>query len=210
MVRIRLRRVGSRHQPSFRIIAADRSSPRDGRFLEVLGHYNPRTEPATVRVDEAKLFHWLKNGAQPSESVVRILRPLGTWDRWERYKQGEDLEKLLAEAEAAYPEVDPRTRRDDLMEARAAKKASGKAAAEASEDKAEAEAPKDKVKEATESEPAEEEPTAQAEAAEDPEAPAVDEAADKESAEPAEAEAAAEPPETEGGAEGAQSEDKES
>jgi small subunit ribosomal protein S16 len=88
MVRIRLRRVGARHQPSYRIVAADRESPRDGRFLEVLGHYNPRTEPSTVQVDEARLFHWLKNGAQPSESVSKVLNTLGTWERWERYKAG--------------------------------------------------------------------------------------------------------------------------
>ncbi len=122
MVRIRLRRVGSRNQPSFRIVAADKESPRDGKFLEVIGHYNPRTEPSTIQIDEARLFHWMKNGAQPSDSVVSALRSLGTWDRWERYKGGEKLEKLLKEAEAAIPEVDPRTRRDDLVEKRAAKK----------------------------------------------------------------------------------------
>ena len=115
MVRIRFRRVGAKHQASFRIVAADKESPRDGRFLEVLGHYNPRTEPSTVRVNEARLFHWMKHGAQPSDSVVRALRSLGTWDRWERYKAGESLDTLLEEAEAAQPEVDPRTRRDDLV-----------------------------------------------------------------------------------------------
>ena len=123
MVRIRLRRVGAKHQASFRIVAADKESPRDGRFLENLGYYNPRTEPATVVVNEARLFHWLNHGAQPSEAVVKILRPLGTLERWQRYKQGEDLETLLAEAEASRVEVDRRTRRDDLFEARAGKKA---------------------------------------------------------------------------------------
>jgi small subunit ribosomal protein S16 len=122
MVRIRLRRVGARHQPSYRIVAADKESPRDGRFLENLGYYNPRTQPSTVRVDEARLFHWLKHGAQPSDAVVKVLKPHGTWERWERYKTGEDLEALLKEAEEAFPEVDPRTRRDDLAQERAAKK----------------------------------------------------------------------------------------
>lgn len=115
MVRIRLRRVGARHQPSYRIVAADKESPRDGRFLEILGHYNPRTEPSTVEIDEARLFHWLKHGAQPSDAVVKILKPLGTLDRWERYKAGEPLETLIVEAKAVKPEVDPRTRRDDLI-----------------------------------------------------------------------------------------------
>jgi small subunit ribosomal protein S16 len=142
MVRIRLRRVGSRNQPSFRIVAADKESPRDGKFLEILGHYNPRTEPSTIQVDEARLFHWLQNGAQPSDSVVDALRSIGTWERWERFKGGEKLEKLLKEAEAAMPQVDPRTRRDDLTEKRAAKK----------QKKKEKEAPEEAVKE----EPAEE------------------------------------------------------
>lgn len=123
MVRIRLRRVGTKHQPSYRIVAAEKEKPRDGRFLENLGHYNPRTEPATVVIDEARLFHWLKNGAQPSDAVVKILRPLGTLDRWQRFKQGEELEILLAEAKAAKVEIDPRTRRDDLSEVRSQTKA---------------------------------------------------------------------------------------
>lgn len=119
MVRIRFRRVGSRHQPSYRIVAADKESPRDGRFLEALGHYNPRTEPATVEVNEARLFHWMMNGAQPSDSVKQTLKSLGTWERWERYKAGESLENLLEEAKTALVEVDPRTRRDDLALGRA-------------------------------------------------------------------------------------------
>lgn len=127
MVRIRLRKVGLKNQPSYRIVAADKESPRDGRFLENLGHYNPRTEPATVQIDEARLFHWLSHGAQPSDSVHKVLNPLGTWDRWERFKAGEDLDTLLQEAEASIPEVDPRTRRDDLAAKRPAKKAEKKA-----------------------------------------------------------------------------------
>ncbi len=131
MVRIRFRRVGSKNQATFRIVAADRESPRDGRFLEVLGHYNPRTEPSTIKVDEARLFHWMKNGAQPSESVHQALRALGTWDRWERYKSGEDLELLLKEAGEAQVEIDPRTRRDDLVGERKMKGKARKKAAEA-------------------------------------------------------------------------------
>ena len=101
MVRIRLRRVGARNQPSYRIVAADKESPRDGRFLENLGIYNPRTEPSTVEINEERLFHWLKNGAQPSDAVVKALKPIGTWDRWERFKSGEDIALLLEEAEAS-------------------------------------------------------------------------------------------------------------
>ncbi len=101
MVRIRLRKVGSRHQISFRLVAADREHPRDGRFIEELGFYNPRTNPSTIVVDEAKMYGWLKNGAQPSESVTRLLKQTGTLDRFARFKAGEAVETLVAEAEAA-------------------------------------------------------------------------------------------------------------
>jgi small subunit ribosomal protein S16 len=135
MVRIRFRRVGTKHQPTYRIVAADRESPRDGRFLEVLGFYNPRTEPATVHVDERRLFHWMTNGAQPSNAVHTTLKSVGTWERWERFKQGETLEVLVQEAEQSRPQTDPRTRRDDLATTRRRKRqrtgAEGPPAAEA-------------------------------------------------------------------------------
>jgi small subunit ribosomal protein S16 len=101
MVRLRLRKVGSKAQQSFRIVAAEREHPRDGRFLENLGHYNPRTDPATIEVDEARVFHWLKNGAQPSESVAKLFKVTGTLERFARFKAGEPLETLTAEAAAA-------------------------------------------------------------------------------------------------------------
>lgn len=122
MVRIRLRRVGSRNQVSWRIVAADRESPRDGRFLEILGSYNPRTKPSTVLVDEARLFHWMTHGAQPSDSLLKILKPIGTWERLERFKQGENLDTLIQEAKAGLPTIDPRTRRDDLAGQRSSKR----------------------------------------------------------------------------------------
>ncbi len=121
MVRIRLRRVGSRNQVSWRIVATDRESPRDGRFLEILGSYNPRTKPSTVLVDEARLFHWMSHGAQPSDSVLKTLKRVGTWERWERFKQGEKQETLVQEAEAGLPTIDPRTRRDELAGQRSGK-----------------------------------------------------------------------------------------
>ena len=112
MVRIRLRKVGSKAQQSFRIVAAEAKHPRDGRFLENLGQYNPRTHPATIVLDEARVYHWLKNGAQPSESVAKLLKIIGTLDRFARFKQGEALETLVAEAEAAAQrQINPRTSR---------------------------------------------------------------------------------------------------
>ena len=111
MVRIRLRRVGAKGQPSYRIVAADKESPRDGAFLEILGFYNPRTDPATIQLKEDRIYDWLSKGAQPSESVEQVLRRAGFWDRYERYKKGEPLEALLEEANAAESErnVNPKT-----------------------------------------------------------------------------------------------------
>lgn len=102
MVRIRLRRIGQKHQPSYRIIAADKESPRDGKFLEILGSYNPRTQPFTLSVDEARVFDWMSKGAQPSESVTSLFRQVGLLDRYARFKAGESADVLAAEAKAYY------------------------------------------------------------------------------------------------------------
>lgn len=77
MVRIRLARVGAKKQPSYRVVVADQRSPRDGRFIEIIGHYNPRTEPATMVVREDRALFWLERGAQPTEAVARILDKTG-------------------------------------------------------------------------------------------------------------------------------------
>lgn len=101
MVRLRLRRIGLKGQPTYRVVAADSESPRDGRFLEILGFYNPRTQPATIRLDEARVFHWMKNGALPTESVAQVFKSSGTMARWERFKKGESVEILVKEAQEA-------------------------------------------------------------------------------------------------------------
>ncbi|HEY60548.1 MAG TPA: 30S ribosomal protein S16 [Anaerolineae bacterium] len=114
MVRIRLRRTGMRKQPSYRIVAADKENPRDGRFLEVLGFYNPRTEPFTLKIKEDRVYHWLSQGAQPSESVVKLFNSVNLMDRFERFKSGESVNQLIEEAEAFYQkqQVNPKTRID--------------------------------------------------------------------------------------------------
>jgi small subunit ribosomal protein S16 len=76
-VRIRLRRVGSKKNPIWRIVVADRRSPRDGRTIETLGQYNPQTEPSLIEFDEERARLWLQRGAQPSETVARLLRTKG-------------------------------------------------------------------------------------------------------------------------------------
>jgi len=113
MVRIRLRRIGLKGQPSYRIVVADKESPRDGRFIEIVGFYNPRTEPATIDVKEDKIYEWMNKGAQPSESVAQLFKTVGLTERFERLKAGEKTETLLAEAEKAKAArvVNPKTRK---------------------------------------------------------------------------------------------------
>ena len=126
MLRIRLRRVGAKKQPLYRIVIAENEWPRDGRFLEIIGRYNPRTNPETVVVDEARAYHYLKNGAQPTESVAQMLKKLGTLGRFERVQKGEAAEVVLAEATAAAAatkETAPvRTRPDTFVPSKKAKK----------------------------------------------------------------------------------------
>ncbi|MBE0481815.1 MAG: 30S ribosomal protein S16 [Dehalococcoidia bacterium] len=77
MVKIRLQRVGKKKQPSYRVVVADSEAPRDGAFIEIIGHYNPLTDPASVVIDEEKALKWLRQGAQPTETVAGLLKKLG-------------------------------------------------------------------------------------------------------------------------------------
>jgi small subunit ribosomal protein S16 len=76
-VRLRLTRIGGRKDPVWRIVAADQRSKRDGRFIEILGHYNAQTDPSTIKLDEDKVRGWLARGAQPTEQVSKLLRTQG-------------------------------------------------------------------------------------------------------------------------------------
>ena len=80
MVKMRLRRVGAKKQSFYGVIVADDRSPRNGRFIEVIGYYNPLTEPATVKIDADKAKEWIKNGAQPTETVKVLLKRAGIVD----------------------------------------------------------------------------------------------------------------------------------
>jgi small subunit ribosomal protein S16 len=73
-VRLRLTRVGSKKNPIYRVVAADSRSPRDGRFIEIIGRYNPQTDPSTIELDKAKVEDWLAKGAQPSDSVAKLIK----------------------------------------------------------------------------------------------------------------------------------------
>ncbi|MCK4723007.1 MAG: 30S ribosomal protein S16 [Dehalococcoidia bacterium] len=81
MVKIRLARVGRKKKPSYRVVVADVRAPRDGSFIEIIGHYDPLTDPPTVVVDEEKALKWLRQGAQPTEPVARLLDKLGILER---------------------------------------------------------------------------------------------------------------------------------
>ncbi len=82
MVKIRLMRVGKRKQPSYRVVVADARSPRDGRIIEAIGHYQPRQEPSLVDIDNDRALYWLRNGAQASDSVRQLLRISGAWSEF--------------------------------------------------------------------------------------------------------------------------------
>ncbi|MDH5605996.1 MAG: 30S ribosomal protein S16 [Anaerolineae bacterium] len=171
MVRLRLRRVGRKKQASFRVVAADRETSRDGRFLEVVGFYNPRTDPSTITLKEDRIYEWLSKGAQPSDSTAQLFKTVGLYERYERFKKGEDVAKLVQEAEAAEAgrNVSGKTRREAPKGK--PKKAEPKAeAAPAAEVKAEEPAAEEAPAEETKAEVVEEAAEAKAE-----EAPAAEE-----------------------------------
>ncbi|HZU68143.1 MAG TPA: 30S ribosomal protein S16 [Ktedonobacteraceae bacterium] len=86
-VKIRLKRVGKTKAPSYRVVVADARSPRDGRIIENIGWYNPLVEPSAIHIDEEKALGWLKNGAQPTDSVTSLLKRAGILDRFEQMKK---------------------------------------------------------------------------------------------------------------------------
>ena len=87
MVKIRLRRVGAKKRPSYRLVVADARAPRDGAFINIIGHYNPLTDPETVVIDEEKALHWLRQGAQPTATTARLLSKAGIIDKFKTIKE---------------------------------------------------------------------------------------------------------------------------
>lgn len=185
-VRLRLRRHGKKKHPTYRVVATDQRSPRDGRFIELIGRYDPHPDPSVVEIDNERALYWLEVGAQPSAAVKKLLEISGAWGQF-RVKRGD----VHVVGEAAVPEA--KERKSKKVRAREAEEAG--AAAEAAEAPAEAEveaeAPAtDEAPEAVAEEPvvteteaeAAEEPAAEAETAEEPaaEAEAVEEPAEAE------------------------------
>ena len=87
MVKIRLRRIGAKNQPSYRLVAADSRAPRNGAFINILGHYNPLTDPSTLVVDEEKTLYWLVKGAQPTATAARLLAKAGIMEKFKTVKE---------------------------------------------------------------------------------------------------------------------------
>ena len=87
MVKIRLRRVGAKKKPSYRLVVADVQAPRDGAFINIIGHYNPLTDPETVVIDEEKALNWLRQGAQPTATAARLLSKAGIMDKFKTIKE---------------------------------------------------------------------------------------------------------------------------
>jgi len=123
-VKIRLMRMGKRKQPTYRVVVADSRSPRDGRFIEIIGHYGPRQDPSVINIDGDKALSWLRKGAQPTEQVQKLLTVTGVWEQFESEK-GRPADTKLARRRLGDPKAE-------------AKKAKKQAAAVA---KSEAEAP---------------------------------------------------------------------
>ena len=129
MLRIRLRRTGQKHQPSYRLVVADQNARRDGDFVEIVGHYNPRSEPTEIVVNEERIKYWLGVGAQPSDTVHRILHKQGlttTEPRKQATKPSRVEREAVAAAEKAAAEA-----REAAAKAAAEAEAAAKAAAEA-------------------------------------------------------------------------------
>ena len=106
-VRIRLRRIGKKKQPQYRLIVADSASPRDGRFIELIGRYNPRVDPPLISVDEERALSWLRQGAQPSDTAKSMLVKTGIWEKFtgEPAPTPAPAPQAVAEVSTESPEV---------------------------------------------------------------------------------------------------------
>jgi small subunit ribosomal protein S16 len=134
-VKLRLKRMGTKKRPFYRIVATDSRNRRDGRFIEELGYYDPLTSPANIKLDEERIFKWLKDGAIPSENVESLMRKMGTLKKWQFVKDGVAADQVdakvaaVAEKETKGLSSDER-RQKFLQRKRSAKKAAATAPAE--------------------------------------------------------------------------------
>lgn len=149
-VKIRLKRMGSKKRPFYRLVAADSRRARDGRFIELLGYYDPLKEPADIKLDDDKVFKWLDRGAEPSENAAGLLRKVGLLERWRLLKEGvkiTELDAVIEERRKKQPSSKPKEVKE--------KEKADKKALEEAEKKAEEEAEKKAAEEAKETAPGE-------------------------------------------------------
>ena len=119
MVKLRLRRAGKKKHPIYKIVAADMRSPRDGRFIEAVGQYDPNVNPIFLTVKEERVLYWLRNGAQPTDTVRSLLQRKGVWLRWSLIRRGVDDAKMqsiverwqMQQTERPQREADRKSRR---------------------------------------------------------------------------------------------------
>ena len=178
-VKIRLRRVGAKKQPAYRIVIADARAPRDGRFIEIIGHYNPLTEPSDVVINSERALHWLRSGAQPTEVVQRMLVKTGVWSEY----TGEPMPELPAKPEPKAEEAPAPAEEAPAEEAPAEEAPAEEAAGEAPAEEAAEEAPAEEA--VVEAAPVEETPLVEAVEGEPTEAQAETEEKSAESEEQA-------------------------
>jgi len=125
-VKLRLRREGTKKRPHYRVVAADARSPRDGRFIEILGEYHPLSQPSDITIDNERAVHWLRHGAQPTAAVEKLLRISGAWDE---FKPG-DKPARDRTAAGEKPKLSKRAKQKALDAAEAAAEAAAAPAAE--------------------------------------------------------------------------------
>jgi small subunit ribosomal protein S16 len=138
-VRVRLTRVGSKKNPIWRVVVADQRSPRDGRFIETIGHYNPQTNPSTITIDEERFQHWVSRGAQPTNTVKQLVKAHGKGVAGGTATGSAGVSQASAVAE---PEADAEAP-SDLVEERAEATADEPAEAGSADEAADAKAPAD-------------------------------------------------------------------
>jgi small subunit ribosomal protein S16 len=153
-VKIRLMRMGKKKQPTYRVVVADGRSPRDGRYIEILGQYRPREEPSHFVVDDEKVLGWLRQGAQPSDQVHKLLVNAGIWERYESERKSESRAVRTAAAQAKGAAAAQSEKAAAAKAAAEAEQAAAKAAAQ-SEAAAAADAPAEEAEAAAEEAPAE-------------------------------------------------------
>lgn len=122
-VKIRLKKMGTKKRPFYRFVAADVRSPRDGRFIETLGYYNPLTDPPEIKFDEDKVYKWLGNGAKPTANAASLMRKAGLLERWRLLKAGvaiSELDAKIEELREKQPSPKPKTEKKKVSRKKAA------------------------------------------------------------------------------------------